>query len=106
MSPGLEEGELVFIDGVGSLEDLRVGDIVAFTHEQGVAVRRISGFSGGSVIARADASPDAELVIPFENITGRVLTLAGSQVKLPLLGSISLLGERTVEPNLSSISQP
>lgn len=106
MSPGLEEGELVLIDGVSSLDELRVGDIVAFTHERGVAFRRVTGFSDGSVLAKADALPDAELLIPFEIITGRVLTLAGSQVKLPLLGSISLLGERTVDPNFSSTSQP
>jgi signal peptidase I len=106
MSPTLHEGELVLIDGVASIDDLRVGDIVAFQHEHGIAIRRVSGFSDGAVLARADAGPDEDFVIPFENITGRVLTVAGEQVKLPLLGNISLLGEPTVDPNVPQIRLP
>ena len=98
MSPGLDEDDLVLIDGVANIDQLQVGDIIAFRHGQGIAVRRITGFTEGAAIARADASPRQDIVVPFEDIAGRVLTVAGAQVKLPLLGSISLLGERTVEP--------
>lgn len=98
MSPSLDKGELVLIDGVSDIDQLHLGDIIAFTHEEGIAVRRVAGFTAGGVLAQADADPSADLVVPFENIAGRVLTLAGEQVKLPLLGNISHLGEPTVEP--------
>jgi hypothetical protein len=98
MAPTLEKGELVLIDGVTDVDELNLGDIIAFTHEEGIAVRRVVGFTSGGVLAQADAAPDDNLVIPFDDIAGRVLTLAGEQVKLPLLGNIAHLGEPTVEP--------
>jgi hypothetical protein len=106
MSPSLQEGELVLIDGVDSMDDLRLGDIIAFSHDGGIAVRRITGFGDGEVMARADAGPDEDFVIPFSRVAGRVLTLAGAQVKLPLLGNISLLGERTVDPETTFSGLP
>jgi hypothetical protein len=106
MSPALHEGELVLIDGVASIDDLSVGDIVAFRHNQGIAVRRITGFQDGAILANADAAPDEDMVVPFDDVAGRVLTLGGTQVKLPLLGNISLLGERTVDPTAASTRLP
>jgi len=106
MAPTLDKGELVLIDGVTDIDELNIGDIIAFTHEQGIAVRRVVGFSSAGVLAQADAAPNDDLVIPFEDIAGRVLTLAGEQVKLPLLGNIAHLGTRTVEPGVSSSGQP
>jgi hypothetical protein len=106
MAPSLLEGELVIIDGVASIEDLSVGDIVAFTHDRGIAVRRIAGFEDGAILAQADAAPEENLRVPFEDVAGRVLKLGGTQVKLPLLGNIALLGERTVEPTATSLRLP
>jgi len=106
MAPTLDKGELVLIDGVADIDELNIGDIIAFTHEQGIAVRRVVGFTSGGVLAQADAAPDDALVIPFDDIAGRVLTLAGEQVKLPLLGNIAHLGTRTVEPGSSASGQP
>ncbi len=62
-------------------------------------MRRVAGFTGdGDVIASADALPEADMVVSIEDVAGRTLRVAGTQIKLPLLGNISLLGERTVEP--------
>ena len=98
MSPALHEGELVLIQGVDSAGDLQVGDIIAFDYDGGIAVRRIAGFANDSIITRADALPDEEILVGLEDVAGKALRLAGSELKLPLLGNISLLGERTVEP--------
>jgi hypothetical protein len=106
MSPALHEGELVLIDGVASIDDLSVGDIVAFRHNRGIAVRRITGFEDGAILAQADAAPEEDMVVPFDDVAGRVLKLGGAQVKLPLLGNISLLGERTVDPAVNSTRLP
>ena len=106
MAPALDEGELVLIDGVASVDDLNIGDIVAFTHDQGIAVRRVTGFNQDGIVTHADTDPDTDYVIQFEDIAGRVLKLAGTQVKLPLLGNISLLGERTVDPLAASSQLP
>ena len=105
MSPTLHEGELVLIDGVGSINDIDIGDIIAFKQAEGLAVLRVTGFENDAIVAQADAQ-DQSFVVPFEAVTGRVLTLAGTQVKLPLLGNISLLGERTVEPVATTIGLP
>jgi hypothetical protein len=64
------------------------------------------GFIDGGVLAQADSAPGDALIIPFDDIAGRVLTLAGEQVKLPLLGNIAHLGTRTVEPGGLSSGQP
>jgi hypothetical protein len=106
MEPALHEGELVIIDGVGSVEDLNIGDIVVYTHEDGITVRRVTGFSQDGIVITADGIPDQDSVIQFDSIAGRVLRVAGTQVKLPLLGNISLLGERTVDPVPSSSLLP
>ena len=98
MSPALHAGELVFIQGVDSAGELHVGDIIAFEYDGGIAVRRIAGFANDAIITRADARPDEEVLVALEEVAGKALRLAGSELKLPLLGNISLLGERTVEP--------
>jgi hypothetical protein len=98
MSPALHEGELVFIQGVDSAGELHVGDIIAFEFDGGIAVRRIAGFANDAIITSADARPGEEILIGLEDVAGKALRLAGSELKLPLLGNISLLGERTVEP--------
>jgi hypothetical protein len=98
MEPALHEGEIVLIQGVDSIDALHTGDIVAFNQDGGIAIRRVAEVLDASIVAKADASPGAYLVVPFDDIAGRVLTVAGTQVKLPLLGNISLLGEKTVEP--------
>lgn len=98
MAPALHEGELVLIEGVDSIDELHSGDIVAFRHDGGLSVRRVVEVRDDNIVAKADASPDEDIVVPFGEVAGRVLTLAGTQVKLPLLGNVSLLGERTVDP--------
>jgi signal peptidase I len=98
MEPSLHEGELVLIEGIDNIDDLHTGDIIAFSYRDGIAIRRVANMQNGKIVARADTSPDEDVVVPFNDVTGRVLTVAGTQVKLPLLGNISLLGEKTVEP--------
>jgi signal peptidase I len=98
MEPALHEGELVLIQGVDKIDQLKPGDIIAFSYRDGIAIRRVANVANGKIVARSDASPDENIVVPFNDIAGRVLTVAGTQVKLPLLGNISLLGEKTVEP--------
>jgi Peptidase S24-like len=104
MSPALHEGELVFLHGVDSPDELKVGDIIAFKHDGGLAVRRVAGFKDDAILMRADASPNDELLITVEDVAGKAMHVAGAQVKLPLLGNISLLGERTVDPEGSPLS--
>jgi len=106
MSPALHEGELVFIQGVGSPAELNVGDIIAFRIDGGIAVRRVAGFVNDAIITSADSRPDEELLVALEDIAGKTLRLAGSEFKLPFLGNIALLGERTVEPHSSLTGLP
>jgi hypothetical protein len=103
MAPSLHEGELVLIDGVDKISDIQIDDIIAFQHGEGIAVLRVTGFENDAILAQADAGTGESFSVPFKAVTGRVLTLAGAQVKLPLLGNISLLGKRTVEPTASVI---
>jgi hypothetical protein len=101
MSPALHEGELVFIRGIDSPSELNIGDIIAFEHDSGIAVRRVSGFVNDAIITSADSRPNENLLVALDDVAGRILRFAGSEFKLPFLGNISLLGERTVEPRAS-----
>jgi signal peptidase I len=104
MSPALHEGELVFLRGVDHPGELKVGDIIAFKYNGGLAVRRVVGFENDAIVTQADAAPNEHVLVKLESIAGKAIHLAGTQVKLPLLGNISLLGERTVDPVGSPLS--
>jgi Tol biopolymer transport system component len=89
MWPTLKKGDLIFLRGVGSPEDLDIGDIIAFQHEKGITVHRVLEIDGDVITTQGDGNPVEDKPIHFDQVIGRVLTVGGHVAKLPQVGSIA-----------------
>jgi signal peptidase I len=97
MWPALHKGDLVVLQGVGSLDDLSVGDIIAFRHEDGFAIHRIAKIEGDRITTKGDANSMEDPAIGIQDVVGRVFKLGGSLVRVPYVGNLPLLLHRTSE---------
>lgn len=97
MWPTLHKGDLVVLQGVDSVDDLRVGDIIAFRHQDGFAIHRVVKIEGDVITTRGDANSLDDRPIAIEDVVGRVAKLAGRLVRIPYLGNLPLLMNRTAE---------
>ena len=96
MYPTLKRGELVLIEGVDDLKDLRVGDIVAFeSDDSGFAIHRIVSIQGETIITKGDANDLQDPPITFDRVIGRALTIGGRLAKVPYLGNLPILFHQT-----------
>ena len=91
MWPELKVGDVVLLKGVDSIDDVKVGDIVAFRHEKGFAIHRIAGIEGDQITTKGDANTKTDEPIQIENVIGKVPTVAGLLVKVPYVGNLSFL---------------
>ncbi len=88
MWPTLKKGDLIFVNGVDKVEDLAVGDIIAFEHPKGITVHRVVEVRGDLITTKGDANPVEDKPIRFDQVVGRILTIGGRLAKLPYVGSI------------------
>lgn len=100
MWPTLKEGDIVLIQGVDSIDDLKVGDIIAFRHKDGMAIHRIIKIEDAKVTTRGDANSKPDEPITFEDVIGRALEVRGWLVKVPYLGYLA----RLIGPALGSVN--
>ena len=91
MWPELKVGDVVLLKGVDTIDDVKVGDIVAFRHEKGFAIHRITSIDGDQITTKGDANTKIDEPIQIENIIGKVPTVAGLLVKVPYVGNLSFL---------------
>ena len=91
MWPELKVGDVVLLKGVDTIDDVKVGDIVAFRHEKGFAIHRIASIDGDQITTRGDANTKMDEPIQIENVIGKVPTVAGLLVKVPYVGNLSFL---------------
>ena len=91
MWPELKVGDVVLLKGVDTIDDVKVGDIVAFRHEKGFAIHRIAGIEGDQITTKGDANTKTDEPIQIENVIGKVPTVAGLLVKVPYVGNLSFL---------------
>jgi len=90
MWPTLSKGDLVLIKGVDSVEDLQVGDIVAFRQDRGFSIHRVVNIDGEKITTRGDGNFVDDPPINVENVIGKVPKVAGRLARIPLLGNLSL----------------
>jgi signal peptidase I len=91
MWPALKEGDVVLLKGVDSIEDVKVGDIIAFRHREGFAIHRIASIEGAQITTKGDANTREDQPIEIEDVIGKVPTIAGTTARIPYLGNISFL---------------
>jgi len=97
MWPTLKKGDLVVLKGVDNLEDVRVGDIIAFRHEAGFAIHRVVSIDGTQITTQGDANDINDPPISIDDVVGRVAKVMGRAVRVPYLGNIPLMMHRTAD---------
>lgn len=91
MWPALKEGDVVLLKGVDSIDDVKVGDIIGFRHQDGFAIHRIASIEGDQITTKGDANTREDEPIEVEAVIGKVPTIAGTTARIPYLGNISFL---------------
>ncbi|MCH8346291.1 MAG: signal peptidase I, partial [Chloroflexi bacterium] len=103
MWPALKEGDVVLLRGVDSVDDVKVGDIVAFRHEGGLAIHRIVSIEGEQITTKGDANTREDEPIAFDDVIGRAVEVGGRLARVPYLGHLAellgpVVGTATEEP--------
>ena len=91
MWPALKEGDILLVQGVDSAEDLKVGDIIAFRHEGGLAIHRIVSIDGEQITTQGDANSKQDTPIAFDDVVGRAVEVGGRLARVPYLGHLAKL---------------
>ena len=97
MWPTLKKGDLVVLKGVDGLDDVHVGDIIAFRHEAGFAIHRVVSIEGEQITTQGDANEITDPPIGIDDVVGHVPTVMGRMIRVPYLGNIPLLMHRTAD---------
>lgn len=91
MWPALKEGDLVFIQGIKK-EALQIGDIIVFRNQENgtLTIHRIVRLDDDALVTKGDANFTEDEPTKYEDVVGRMLRLAGRDVRIPYLGSITM----------------
>ena len=76
MEPALSAGDLLFVRSLSEQEMPGLGEIVVYEANRTLAIRRVVGISGGTVICRNDAQQMCEKPVEREAIQGIVVARA------------------------------
>lgn len=98
MWPVLNEGDLVFIQGVPR-ESLKVGNVIVFRNDggPGFTIHRIVELGANNLTTKGDANFDNDSPVKYENVVGRALTWGKDPVHIPYLGSITVMANNLRE---------
>ena len=94
MWPALKEGDLVFIEGMRKpKEELSVGDVVVYRNRGGgtFTIHRVTELKERVLVTKGDANFEADAPVSYDDVIGRTLTLKGHFIRLPHLGSITVI---------------
>ncbi len=89
MWPALKKGDIVFIKGVFSAEDVVEGDIVVFENEKGFTIHRVVKIGDGELTTKGDANNVADKPVTYDKIVGKAVHLKENPIKIPVLGKLS-----------------
>jgi len=103
MWPVLKRGDLILIKAIEP-EDIKVGQVIAFRHEEGMSVHRVVRADGWTVTTKGDANTKEDSPIPVHAVVGRVPTIGNWLVKIPFIGNIAFL--MNPETEVSQEGQP
>lgn len=90
MWPQLSRGDIIFVTKAED-KDIKVGSVVVFRHEQGLAVHRVVELGDFLLTTKGDANVKEDNPIYYEDIVGRVPSIGTWLIKIPWFGHIALL---------------
>ena len=90
MWPKLSRGDVVLVMKTDDA-DIKVGSVIVFRHERGLAVHRVVSLDNWNIITKGDANVKEDVPILYGDVVGRVPAIGSWLVKIPWVGHISLL---------------
>jgi len=91
MWPALKKGDLVFIKGELSKEDIAIGDIIVYENKLGFTIHRVISKNDETVITKGDANNTNDAPVVYEEIVGKAVFVGDSPLRIPYFGNISIL---------------
>ncbi len=95
MWPSLKQGDLVLIKGIKDKSQIQEGDIVVYENPQGFTIHRVVKIYEDRIITKGDANNIADAPVNFDEIIGKAVVLRGDVLRVPMLGNISILFNKT-----------
>lgn len=90
MWPVLKKGDLVFIKGVHSKDDIQVDDVIVFRNSEGFTIHRVMKLNENNLITKGDANNISDAPIKYEDVVGKAVTFNNKIIRIPALGNISI----------------
>ena len=91
MWPALKKGDMVFIKGVQSKNEIAVGDIVVYQNSQGFTIHRVARLQEKQVITQGDANNVEDSPVRYEDVVGKTVEFRGKPFRIPMLGNLSII---------------
>jgi len=91
MWPELKRGDLVFIKGINSKDEVQLGDIIVYKNQVGFTIHRIVKINGDTVITKGDANNVFDSPVKYGEIIGKALIFNQKPFRIPMLGNVSIL---------------
>lgn len=93
MWPALNEGDLVFIEGVAK-EDITEGDIVVWRNPDGFTIHRVVRLNDTTLVTKGDANFTEDAPVRYEDVIGRTHKIFGFHARLPYFGMITVYAHK------------
>jgi signal peptidase len=90
MWPVLKKGDLVFIQGVHSKDDIEVDDVIVYRNPQGFTIHRVMKLNENNLITKGDANNISDAPIKYEDVVGKAVIFNNKILRIPALGNISI----------------
>ncbi|MEK7542591.1 MAG: signal peptidase I [Patescibacteria group bacterium] len=91
MWPALEKGDMVFIKGIKSREEVDVGDIVVYQNPQGFTIHRVVELQAARLVTKGDANNISDTPVSYQDVIGKTVEFQEKPFRIPLLGNVSIL---------------
>lgn len=94
MWPVLKKGDLIFIKGIDSRDEVRKGDIIVYQNPKGFTIHRIIELREDTLVTKGDANNVSDSPISYNDIIGKTVDWNDKPFRIPFLGSVGLLINR------------
>ncbi len=89
MWPVLKQGDIVFIQGVSSKEEVQVGNIVVYENQKGFTIHRIVKMNEDAFITKGDANNVEDDPVRYDELVGKTVNFMNKPLCIPYLGKLS-----------------
>ena len=96
MWPALKQGDLVFIEGVTSKDDISEGDIVVFLNRSNntLTIHRVIEKRDDEVVTKGDANFTEDAPAKYADVIGKTYNPFGAPLRIPFMGKITVFASK------------